>query len=264
MARSGPRVRRWVGEAALRPRRAGAICPSAISCPPLRLPAALARLGLGAAPAGKRPRPPREHRAGRSRAGHAAGAARAPRREQTARRGAKRGSSTSQACGWNYLPSSRGQEYCGQDCQLRSQVQAQVIQETVVPKEPPAEFEFIADPPSISAFDLDVVKLMAQFVARNGRQFLTQLMQREQRNYQFDFLHPQHSLFNYFTKLVEQYTKILIPPKGLLLKLKKEAENPKEVLDQVYYSVEWAKFQERERKEGRGGEGKGACCLRPD
>lgn len=78
-----------------------------------------------------------------------------------------------------------------------------------MPKEPPPEFEFIADPPSISAFDLDVVKLTAQFVARNGRQFLTQLMQKEQRNYQFDFLRPQHSLFNYFTKLVEQYTKVL-------------------------------------------------------
>ncbi|KAG7480632.1 hypothetical protein MATL_G00058290 [Megalops atlanticus] len=132
--------------------------------------------------------------------------------------------------------------------QLPQKVQAQVIHETVVPKEPPPEFEFIADPPSISAFDLDVVKLTAQFVARNGRQFLTQLMQKEQRNYQFDFLRPQHSLFNYFTKLVEQYTKILIPPKGLLQKLKKEAENPREVLDQVRYRVEWAKFQERERK----------------
>ncbi|XP_032899211.1 splicing factor 3A subunit 1 [Amblyraja radiata] len=135
-----------------------------------------------------------------------------------------------------------------QQQQLPQKVQAQVIQETVVPKEPPPEFEFVADPPSISAFDLDVVKLTAQFVARNGRQFLTQLMQKEQRNYQFDFLRPQHSLFNYFTKLVEQYTKILIPPKGLLLKLKREAENPKEVLDQVKYRVEWAKFQERERR----------------
>ena len=57
----------------------------------------------------------------------------------------------------------------------------------------------------------DVVKLTAQFVARNGRQFLTNLMNREQRNYQFDFLRPQHSLFNYFTKLVEQYTKVTIP-----------------------------------------------------
>ncbi|XP_075685721.1 splicing factor 3A subunit 1 isoform X1 [Rhinoderma darwinii] len=132
--------------------------------------------------------------------------------------------------------------------QLPQKVHAQVVQETIIPKEPPPEYEFVADPPSISAFDLDVVKLTAQFVARNGRQFLTQLMQKEQRNYQFDFLRPQHSLFNYFTKLVEQYTKILIPPKGLLTKLKKEAENPTEVLDQVRYRVEWAKFQERERK----------------
>ncbi|OCT98119.1 hypothetical protein XELAEV_18010347mg [Xenopus laevis] len=126
--------------------------------------------------------------------------------------------------------------------QLPQKVQAQVVQETIVPKEPPTEYEFVADPPSISAFDLDVVKLTAQFVARNGRQFLTQLMQKEQRNYQFDFLRPQHSLFNYFTKL------ILIPPKGLLTKLKKEAENPTDVLDQVRYRVEWAKFQEREKK----------------
>ncbi|XP_062855537.1 splicing factor 3A subunit 1 [Trichomycterus rosablanca] len=132
--------------------------------------------------------------------------------------------------------------------QLPQKVQAQVIHETIVPKEPPSEFEFMADPPSISAFDLDVVKLTAQFVARNGRQFLTQLMQKEQRNYQFDFLRPQHSLFHYFTKLVEQYTKILIPPKGLLQKMKREAENPREVLDQVRYRVEWAKYQERERK----------------
>ncbi|XP_014777948.1 splicing factor 3A subunit 1 [Octopus bimaculoides] len=120
--------------------------------------------------------------------------------------------------------------------------------EPIIPNEPPAEFEFTADPPSISAFDLDVVKLTAQFVARNGRQFLTNLMNREQRNYQFDFLRPQHSLFNYFTKLVEQYTKILIPPKDLGNKLKKESQVSKHILEQVKYRVEWAKYQERERR----------------
>lgn len=52
------------------------------------------------------------------------------------------------------------------------------------------------------------MKLTAQFVARNGRQFLTSLMNREARNYQFDFLRPQHSLFQYFTRLLEQYTKV--------------------------------------------------------
>ncbi|XP_055948253.1 splicing factor 3A subunit 1-like [Argiope bruennichi] len=119
-----------------------------------------------------------------------------------------------------------------------------LVEPQIIPKEPPPEFEFIVDPPSISAFDLDIVKLTAQFVARNGRQFLTNLMNREQRNYQFDFLRPQHSLFNYFTKLLEQYTKILIPPKDLMNKLKKESENPKAVLDQVRYRVEWTRQQE--------------------
>lgn len=127
------------------------------------------------------------------------------------------------------------------------------LQETVKPREvelkdPPAEFEFIADPPSISAFDLDIVKLTAQFVARNGRQFLTNLMNKEQRNYQFDFLRPQHSLFNYFTKLVEQYTKILIPPKDLKLKLIQESNSPRQVLDQVKYRVLWQKHVEAQKR----------------
>ena len=56
--------------------------------------------------------------------------------------------------------------------------------EPIVLKDPPPEYEFIADPPSISAYDLDVVKLTAQFVARNGRQFLTNLMVRRNKSLQ--------------------------------------------------------------------------------
>lgn len=118
----------------------------------------------------------------------------------------------------------------------------------VVLKEAPPEYEFIADPPSIAAFDLDVVKLTAQFVARNGRQFLTQLMNREQRNFQFDFLRPQHSLFQYFTRLLEQYTKVLIPPKDLQNKLNFEASNRGHVLEQVAYRVAWLEHQEAARR----------------
>ncbi|VDP93707.1 unnamed protein product [Echinostoma caproni] len=122
------------------------------------------------------------------------------------------------------------------------------IQETFIPKDPPPEFEFVYDPPSINAVDIEIIKLTAQFVARNGRQFLTQLMNREQRNYQFDFLRSQHSMFGYFTKLVEQYTKILIPPKDVITKLEEELSNPKRLLDDVKYRVEWQKYQERQRK----------------
>ncbi|EDV42309.1 uncharacterized protein Dana_GF17916 [Drosophila ananassae] len=136
--------------------------------------------------------------------------------------------------------------------QRQQELLKQVVEQQFVPKEPPPEFEFIADPPSISALDLDIVKLTAQFVARNGRQFLTNLMSREQRNFQFDFLRPQHSLFQYFTKLLEQYTKVLIPPKDLLGKLRVESapgrSSMNHVLEQVKYRANWQRHQEAQRR----------------
>lgn len=123
-----------------------------------------------------------------------------------------------------------------------------IAEPKVVPKEPPREHEFIVDPPSISAMELDIVKLTAQFVARNGKNFQTNLMNREQRNFQFDFLRPQHSLFPYFRKLVEQYTKILIPDSGLDAELEQRSKNPEKVLSDVRYRVEWVKLQESERR----------------
>lgn len=136
--------------------------------------------------------------------------------------------------------------------QKQQELLKQVAEQQFIPKEPPAEFEFVADPPSISALDLDIVKLTAQFVARNGRQFLTNLMNREQRNFQFDFLRPQHSLFQYFTKLLEQYTKILIPPKDLMTKLKTEGSTGRAgvniVLEQVKYRSNWQRHQDAVRR----------------
>ena len=79
------------------------------------------------------------------------------------------------------------------------------------------------------------MRLTAQFVARNGRQFLTTLMYKEQRNNQFDFLRPQHSLFQYFTRLLEQYTKVLIPPKDLMKRLQDESNSPQAIMKQVGY-----------------------------
>lgn len=89
--------------------------------------------------------------------------------------------------------------------------------------------------------------MTAQFVARNGRQFLTQLMNREQRNFQFDFLRPQHSLFQYFTKLLEQYTKVLIPPKSMQQRLRDEAKSKHSVLELVKYRAEWLRYQEAQK-----------------
>ena len=46
------------------------------------------------------------------------------------------------------------------------------------------EFYTVPLPDGISAFDLDVIKLTAQFVARNGKGFLTGLTSREHMNAQ--------------------------------------------------------------------------------
>ncbi|KAB7496266.1 Splicing factor 3A subunit 1 [Armadillidium nasatum] len=141
-------------------------------------------------------------------------------------------------------PIGQKQSSVSQQQQLKQQeLLRAAVQESLAPKEAPSEFEFVADPPSISAFDLDVVKLTAQFVARNGRQFLTTLMNREQRNNQFDFLRPQHSLFQYFTRLLEQYTKVLIPPKDLMKRLEAESLDSQACMKQMKQRVDWERHQ---------------------
>jgi splicing factor 3A subunit 1 len=40
-------------------------------------------------------------------------------------------------------------------------------------------------------------------------------------------------LFQYFTKLLEQYTKVLIPPKDVMRKLEEESKNEKIIREHV-------------------------------
>lgn len=146
-------------------------------------------------------------------------------------------------------PPSSGNHAVQQGNAVKMSKQLELFMETpIIPREPPPDYEFSEDPPSISALDLDIVKLTAQFVAIHGRSFLTNLMNREQRNYQFDFLRPQHGLFNYFTQLIEQYTKILMPTKNMINTLNKESENTKAILEKVRYRVEWNKIQEAQKR----------------
>ncbi|KAI6661657.1 hypothetical protein LOD99_13530 [Oopsacas minuta] len=120
--------------------------------------------------------------------------------------------------------------------------------DSLVPKEPPAEFEFLAEPPSISSLDLDIVKLTAQFAAQHGRSFVNRLMDKEQKNYQFDFLRPQHSLFTYFNKLIEQYQNVLIPPKNVLEHLSKDIYTTDNLFERVEKRFHWNTYQRRQRR----------------
>lgn len=123
-----------------------------------------------------------------------------------------------------------------------------LIDAPIIVREPPPEYEFSAEPPTLSAMDLELVKLTAQFVAVHGRSFLNNLMAKESRNYQFDFVRPQHGLFSYFTQLIEQYAKVVMPPDTIVDDLKKEIERDKAILDKVRYRVEWTKIREAEKK----------------
>ena len=91
---------------------------------------------------------------------------------------------------------------------------------------PPANDQYTINHPSINPLELyiknnfrDIIKLTAQFVARNGQRLLNGLSERESKNSQFDFLKPNHHLFGYFTNLVDSYSKCLLPRKDEIQKL---------------------------------------------
>lgn len=98
----------------------------------------------------------------------------------------------------------------------------------------------------------DVLKLTALFAARQGHSFVSALTAREGRNYQFEFLRPNHSLFGYFNRMVDQYTKILIPPPETLETLAEitSTEGKWKLLENVRERAEWEGYR-REREKRR-------------
>jgi splicing factor 3A subunit 1 len=123
------------------------------------------------------------------------------------------------------------------------------------PPEPPA-FTFSARMPTINAQDLEVILLTALYTAQNGRPWMTQLVQREKGNPQFDFLYPQHSLYQYFSRLVDQYELLvkINTADGKKANEERIAELRNNVSDK-YRNValakqraEWMTYQERQKQ----------------
>ncbi|RWR85744.1 putative splicing factor 3A subunit 1 [Cinnamomum micranthum f. kanehirae] len=115
--------------------------------------------------------------------------------------------------------------------------------------EPPeAEQYTVRLPEGITGEELDIIKLTAQFVARNGKSFLTGLTSREINNPQFHFLKPTHSMFMFFTGLADAYSKVLMPPKGLMEKLRKSVADTTTVLERCLHRLEWERSQEQARQ----------------
>lgn len=134
-------------------------------------------------------------------------------------------------------------------------------QATPVPEKPkgppePPPFYFSARMPNISAQDLDVVRVTALYVAKNGRSFMTDLSRKESSNFQFDFLRPQHSLHTYFQRLIEQYSELLNgsnvdggkPEKMRIMELERNIKDRFNVLQRAKQRAEWVKYQEQQKQ----------------
>lgn len=116
------------------------------------------------------------------------------------------------------------------------------------PTEAPPPFEFtLLHPSGLGSFDIDVIKISAQYTAVNGRDFLSGLAQREQRNPQFDFLKPTHMLFSYFTSLVDAYSKILNTSADMIKNINSKS-NKLNALESAVNLWQWNRMED-ERKQ---------------
>ncbi|KAI3546977.1 hypothetical protein CABS03_08861 [Colletotrichum abscissum] len=133
---------------------------------------------------------------------------------------------------------------------------APVEQKPQGPPKPP-DFQFSARMPRINQKDLEVIRLTALFVAKNGRQFMTQLAQREAGNPQFQFLIPNHTFHNFFQHQVDQYTALL-RASGLggeggkieqerINHIQQNIDDKYHVLSRAKQRAEYSKFQEVEK-----------------
>ncbi|KAF2132250.1 hypothetical protein P153DRAFT_334972 [Dothidotthia symphoricarpi CBS 119687] len=125
------------------------------------------------------------------------------------------------------------------------------------PKGPPepVKFRFSARMPNISAKDLEVVKLTALYTARVGENWLKELRNRESGNFQFDFLRPNHSFFQFFRSLVDQYKILLEEEQTVEVRIEELQHNIKNrfhVLDRAKQRAEYVKYvtaqKEKEEK----------------
>lgn len=136
----------------------------------------------------------------------------------------------------------------GNDAGAKPDPSAQFRPVRKVLEPPEAEQYTVRLPEGITGEELDIIKLTAQFVARNGKHFLTGLTTRENSNPQFHFLKPTHSMFMFFTSLADAYSKVLMPPKGLTDKLAKNVADMTTVLERCLHRLEWERSQEQARQ----------------
>lgn len=129
-------------------------------------------------------------------------------------------------------------------------------------KKPPPENKCCVPlPPMVTPFEVDLIKLTAQFVARNGRQFLTALTSNHQMNPKFHFLKPIDPRFNYFQKLVTAYCECIVLHKDLIRDLEKDLDSDflfQQAAGHAAYAIE----SDNQRKQNEADEAAVAMAMK--
>jgi splicing factor 3A subunit 1 len=118
------------------------------------------------------------------------------------------------------------------------------------PEEPP-KFRYSARMPNISAKDFEVVKLTALYTARCGENWLKELRNRESGNFQFDFLRQNHSFWQFFRSLVEQYKTLLedeVSVETRVAELRQNVNNRYDIVKRAKDRSEYIKYVSAEKE----------------
>lgn len=76
--------------------------------------------------------------------------------------------------------------------------------------ETPSELDFLVQVPPITAKDIDIIKLTALFVAKNGENYITQIRNKyNDQTAQFSFLNDKHSFHQLFLTFLKQFRKLI-------------------------------------------------------
>lgn len=111
--------------------------------------------------------------------------------------------------------------------------------------EKPPDDIFTLRRPQMPSLDIDIIRLTAQFTARNGPDFVSGLIARERDNPQFDFIKPNNAMHPYFRKLFELYQMCITPPSHMVERVNEIIEHPETVLKRCEQRAKYEKNEER-------------------
>ncbi|KAJ8553754.1 hypothetical protein K7X08_024432 [Anisodus acutangulus] len=118
--------------------------------------------------------------------------------------------------------------------------------------EPPEVEQYtVRFPEGITSEEVNIIKLTAQFVARNGKSFLTGLTNREINNPLFYFLNPNsHSnAFMFFASIVDVYSEVLMPRKNMTDEFRKSFVDMTTVLERCLHGWNGRDFADDEDRD---------------